>query len=123
MEDGRQRVVRHGHMPERTIQTDIGAVEVRQPRIRDRRAHGTERIRFTSAILPPYAGRTESLDASFAGAVSARYSNWRPPRGACCFARQGGRRSMSGGRSVSGSFALKRTSAVHPLMTVSKTTS
>ena len=30
-EDGRQRLVRHGHLPERTIQTGIGPVEVRQP--------------------------------------------------------------------------------------------
>jgi hypothetical protein len=36
IEDGRQRLVRHGHLPERTIQTGIGSVEVRQPRIRDR---------------------------------------------------------------------------------------
>jgi putative transposase len=62
-DDGRQRVVRHGHLPERTIQTGIGAVEVQQPRIRDRSAAGGERIRFTSAILPPYARRTKSLDA------------------------------------------------------------
>ena len=33
--DGRQRLVRHGHLPERTIQTDIGSVEVQQPRARD----------------------------------------------------------------------------------------
>lgn len=61
-DDGRQRMVRHGHMPERTIQTGIGPVEVRQPRVRDRGASGAERIRFTSAILPRYARRTKSLD-------------------------------------------------------------
>lgn len=61
-DDGRQRLVRHGHMPERTIQTGIGPVAVRQPRVRDRGANGTDRIRFTSAILPPYARRTKSLD-------------------------------------------------------------
>jgi putative transposase len=60
--DGRQRLVRHGHMPERTIQTGIGAVEVSQPRVRDRGAEGAERIRFSSAILPPYARRSKSLD-------------------------------------------------------------
>ena len=62
-EEGRQRLVRHGHAPERTIQTGIGPVEVRQPRVRDRAGKGSERIRFTSAILPPYARRTKSLDA------------------------------------------------------------
>lgn len=61
-EDGRQRLVRHGHMPERTIQTGIGPVEVSQPRVRDRGANGAGRIRFTSAILPKYARRTKSLD-------------------------------------------------------------
>jgi transposase-like protein len=61
-DDGRQRLVRHGHMPERTIQTGIGPVAVRQPRVRDRGATGTERIRFTSAIVPPYARRSKSLD-------------------------------------------------------------
>jgi putative transposase len=61
-EDGRQRLVRHGHLPERTIQTGIGPVEVRQPRVRDRGAAGAGRIRFSPAILPPYARRTKSLD-------------------------------------------------------------
>ena len=61
--DGRQRLVRHGHMPERTIQTGIGPVEVRQPRLRDRGGADGERIRFSSNILPPYARRTKSLDA------------------------------------------------------------
>jgi Transposase, Mutator family len=35
-DDGRQRLVRHGHLPERSIMTGIGAVEVRVPRVRDR---------------------------------------------------------------------------------------
>jgi len=62
-EDGRQRLVRHGRLPERTIQTGIGPVEVRQPRIRDRGGADDERIRFSPAILPRYARRTKSLDA------------------------------------------------------------
>ena len=37
-EDGHQRVVRHGHLPEREIMTGIGPVAVRQPRVRDRRS-------------------------------------------------------------------------------------
>ena len=59
---GRQRVVRHGHLPEREIMTGIGAVAVRQPRVRDREATAGERIRFSSTILPPYARRTKSLE-------------------------------------------------------------
>ena len=61
-EAGHQRVVRHGHLPEREIMTGIGAVAVRQPRVRDREADGGERIRFSPAILPPYARRTKSLE-------------------------------------------------------------
>ena len=60
--DGRQRVVRHGHLPEREIVTGIGPVAVRCPRVRDRAADGGERIRFSSAILPPYARRSKSLE-------------------------------------------------------------
>jgi putative transposase len=62
--DGRGRVVRHGHGPERTIQTGIGPVEVSAVKIRDR--GGTidgDRIRFSSAILPKWARRSKSLDA------------------------------------------------------------
>jgi len=63
--DGRDRVVRHGHAPERVVQTGIGPVAVRRAKLRDRGAGegGGERIRFTSAILPRWARRTRSLDA------------------------------------------------------------
>ena len=33
-EDGRQRLVRHGHRPERAIMTGLGPVAVRAPRVR-----------------------------------------------------------------------------------------
>jgi len=58
---GHQRVVRHGHLPEREIMTGIGPVAVRQPRVRDREAGGGERIRFSPSILPPYAKSLEAL--------------------------------------------------------------
>ena len=61
--DGRDRLVRHGHGPTRTIQPGIGAVEVERVKIRDRGVAEGERIRFTSAILPLWARRTRSLDA------------------------------------------------------------
>ncbi|HZR75134.1 IS256 family transposase [Bradyrhizobium sp.] len=61
-EDGRARLVRHGHLPERQIMTGIGPVAVRCPRVRDRVGEGSERIRFSSAILPPYARRSKSLE-------------------------------------------------------------
>jgi len=61
---GRRRVVRHGHLPAREIQTGIGPVGVRQPRVRDRGAAGDGgfRIRFTSSILPPYLRRAKSIE-------------------------------------------------------------
>jgi putative transposase len=63
-EEGYQRVVRHGHLPEREVMTGIGPVTVRQPRVRDRGAgaEATDRIRFTPMILPPYARRSRSLE-------------------------------------------------------------
>jgi putative transposase len=59
---GHQRLVRHGHLPERQIMTGIGPVSVRQPRVRDREAEVGEPIRFSPAILPPYARRSKSLE-------------------------------------------------------------
>ncbi len=54
--DGRERLVRHGHGPERQVQTGIGPVIVQRAKLRDRGAGETgERIRFTSAILPRWA--------------------------------------------------------------------
>ena len=62
--DGRPRLVRHGHGPERQIQTGIGLVPVSRVKIRDRGAGVEgERVRFSSAILPRWARRTKSLDA------------------------------------------------------------
>ena len=61
-DEGRARLVRHGHLPEREIVTGIGPVAVRCPRVRDRVGEGSERIRFSSAILPPYARRSKSLE-------------------------------------------------------------
>ena len=62
--DGRARIVRHGYVPARTIQTGIGPVAVARAKVRDRGARGDgERIRFSSALLPRWARRTQSLDA------------------------------------------------------------
>lgn len=71
---GRQAVVRNGHHPTRTLVTGIGPVEVRQPRVLDRRIVGTndagESIdaagqpveRFRSSILPPYLRKTKAIE-------------------------------------------------------------
>jgi hypothetical protein len=60
-QDGHQRVVRHGHPPERAVMTGIGSVAVRQPRVRDREAAAADpdRIRFSPSILPPYTRRVK----------------------------------------------------------------
>lgn len=63
-EDGRTRIVRHGHLPEREVMTGIGPVPVKQPRVRDRGATADDpgRIRFSPAILPPYMRRSKSIE-------------------------------------------------------------
>lgn len=58
--DGRQAVVRNGYLPERTIQTGIGDVDIKVPKVRGRSGSG---IHFTSALLPPYLKRTGSVEA------------------------------------------------------------
>jgi putative transposase len=58
---GRRQVVRNGHLPDRTIQTGIGEIEVKQPRVHDRRPP-EQRVKFTPAVLPPYLRRTKSLE-------------------------------------------------------------
>ena len=58
-EDGRRLVVGHGHARRREVTTAAGAVEVRAPRVRDRRAGE----RFVSALLPPYLRRSPKVGA------------------------------------------------------------
>ncbi len=55
---GRARIVRNGYLPERSIQTGVGDIEVKVPRARDR--DGV--IRFGSKILPAYLRRTKSIE-------------------------------------------------------------
>ena len=62
-ERGHRAVVRNGHLPEREVQTGIGGVPVKQPRVRVRAtADGVELPRFTSKILPPYLRRSRSIE-------------------------------------------------------------
>lgn len=58
-EKGHQTAIRNGHLPPRKIQTGIGPIEVKQPRVR----HKDKEHRFTSSILPPYMRRTPSVEA------------------------------------------------------------
>ena len=59
--DGRQRVVRNGHLPERQILTGLGEVEVRVPKARSRSGSPAP---FRSSVVPPYVRRCASLDAA-----------------------------------------------------------
>lgn len=63
--DGRRSVIRNGYLPERSVQTGIGPIPLKQPRVRDKE----RKIAFTSAILPPYMRRTPSVES----VVSALY--------------------------------------------------
>jgi len=61
--DGHRRVVRNGYLPGREIQTGIGPVAVRMPRLRDKGEGGKGgKIHFSSKILPPYLRRTKSIE-------------------------------------------------------------
>lgn len=60
-EQGRARLVRNGYLPERRVQTGIGAVNVQMPRVHDR-GGSLEKVRFSSSILPRYLRRTASLE-------------------------------------------------------------
>jgi putative transposase len=61
-EAGRRRVVRNGHAPEREIQTGIGPIAIRRPRVRDRAADEEARMRFASKVLPPFLRRTRNVE-------------------------------------------------------------
>ena len=57
--DGRQALVRNGYLPARTIQTGIGDVAVKIPKVRDRSKSG---ICFNSSLVPPYLKRAKSIE-------------------------------------------------------------
>jgi len=59
LEDGRAAVVRNGYLPGRAVQTGIGDVEVRVPKVRDRSGSG---IVFNSSLLPPYLKRAKNVE-------------------------------------------------------------
>ena len=61
-EKGRKRVVRNGYLPEREVQTGIGPVPARVPRVRDRERGHADKVRFNSNILPPYLRKTRSME-------------------------------------------------------------
>jgi transposase-like protein len=56
---GKQAVVRNGYLPARTIQTGLGDIPVKVPKVRDRSGQG---IKFNSQLVPPYLKRTRNLE-------------------------------------------------------------
>lgn len=62
-ENGHRLVVRNGRKPARTILSGLGPIEVRPPRVDDRRVdENGVRFRFTSKILPPYLRKTKTIE-------------------------------------------------------------
>jgi hypothetical protein len=109
-DDGRQRLVRHGHLPEREIMTGIGPVAVRCPRVRDRVGEGSERIRFSSAILPPYARSSERSGST--GCRNGRSRPRAPARWIC-------KRSRIATRSAT---AMRRSTSIMSMVSTTATT-
>lgn len=61
-DQGRRQVVRNGYLPPREIVTGAGPLEVSQPRVRDKSTDVTQRVRFSSSILPPYLRKSKSIE-------------------------------------------------------------
>lgn len=58
-EHGHRQVVRNGYLPEREIQTGVGPVKVKVPKVRDKSGGG---VKFNSSLLPPYLRKTKSVE-------------------------------------------------------------
>ena len=59
LDDGRLRVVRNGYLPERMLQTGLGDIPVKVPKVRDRKE---AEIKFNSKLVPPYLKRTKNIE-------------------------------------------------------------
>ena len=60
-DDGNAVVVRNGHLPERELQTGLGPVTVKIPKVRSKAGAP---VTFRSALVPPYVRKTKSLEAA-----------------------------------------------------------
>ncbi|SEP18266.1 Transposase, Mutator family [Nitrosomonas oligotropha] len=58
-DEGKSAVVRNGYLPERAIQTGLGNIEVKVPKVRDRSRAG---IKFNSSLIPPYLKHTRNIE-------------------------------------------------------------
>ncbi len=59
--DGKAGVIRNGYLPERALQTGVGPVTVRIPKVRSKTG---KPVTFRSALVPPYVRKTKSLEAA-----------------------------------------------------------
>lgn len=59
--DGKAAVVRNGYLPERQIQTELGLVSVRIPKVCSRTV---EPVTFRSSLMPPYVRKSRSMEAA-----------------------------------------------------------
>ena len=59
--DGKAAVIRNGHLPERALQTGIGPINIKVPKVRTRSG---EPVVFRSALVPPYVRKTRTLEAA-----------------------------------------------------------
>lgn len=59
--DGKAGVIRNGYLPERELQTGVGPVTVRIPKVRSKTG---KPVSFRSALVPPYVRKTRSLEAA-----------------------------------------------------------
>jgi transposase-like protein len=57
-EKGHRLIVRNGYLPKRNIQSGIGDISIKQPRVRDK----AKNIKFTSTLLPRYMKKCPSLE-------------------------------------------------------------
>ncbi len=54
--------MRNGYLPERELQTGVGAVPVRIPKVRDKQGKRGSKVKFNSRLVPPYLRKTMSVE-------------------------------------------------------------
>ena len=73
LRDGRAGVVRNGYLPSRELQTGMGPVTVKIPKVR---AKTGEAVTFRSALAPPYVRKTKTAGSGAAVVVFERGLEW-----------------------------------------------
>ena len=97
-DDGRRRLVRHGHMPEREVMTGIGAVVVRCPRVRDRVGEGGEKAKRNLSGSSTACARARNRGKSSSSTSNGGGLRWDPSSRSPTVPSASGRRSKRYGR-------------------------